>query len=222
MAFWLASPLMDPAMFLLTAGVIDMEFAMARTAAALAVGLLGGFLTLAFAKDRPGSEWLRATTAAGAVPVQTPAPINPRFWSNSEARSVFFASLVAQLKMLLPLMAIAFLLESLMLAWVPAPTISAWLGGEHAWAIPAAAVIGVPAYLNGTAAVPLVGGMLQLGMDRAVALTFMVAGGVTSIPAATAVWGVVKPKVFALYVALAFAGSLGVGYAYSGWLWLMR
>jgi uncharacterized protein len=31
MAFWLASPIMDPSMFVLTAGVLDLEFAVAKT-----------------------------------------------------------------------------------------------------------------------------------------------------------------------------------------------
>ena len=46
MAFWLASPLMDPQMFLLTMGALGLPFAIGKTAAALGVGLLGGFATL--------------------------------------------------------------------------------------------------------------------------------------------------------------------------------
>ena len=34
MAFWLASPIMDPSMFVLTAGVLGLEFAVAKTLAA--------------------------------------------------------------------------------------------------------------------------------------------------------------------------------------------
>ncbi|MFX4222766.1 MAG: permease [Thalassobaculum sp.] len=43
MAFWLASPLMDPSMFFLTAGTLGMDFALFKVAAAVAVGLIGGF-----------------------------------------------------------------------------------------------------------------------------------------------------------------------------------
>jgi uncharacterized protein len=53
-----------------------------------------------------------------------------------------------------------------------------------------------------------------------VVLAFLVGGGVTSIPAATAVWALVKPPVFALYLTLAVAGSLAAAYAYSAWLTL--
>ena len=41
MAFWLASPVMDPTMFL-TSGVLGVEFAVAKTLAAIGLGLTGG------------------------------------------------------------------------------------------------------------------------------------------------------------------------------------
>lgn len=47
MAFWLASPLMDPSMFLITTGILGLPFAIAKTVAAIGVGLLGGFGVLA-------------------------------------------------------------------------------------------------------------------------------------------------------------------------------
>ena len=42
MAFWLASTVMDPSMFALTAGVIGFEMAVAKTLSAVAIGLIGG------------------------------------------------------------------------------------------------------------------------------------------------------------------------------------
>lgn len=38
MAFWLASPVMDPSMFFLTTGVLGIEFAIGKTIAALSLG----------------------------------------------------------------------------------------------------------------------------------------------------------------------------------------
>ena len=43
MAFWLSSPLIDPAAFLITAGALGWPFAIGKTAAAVGVGLMGGF-----------------------------------------------------------------------------------------------------------------------------------------------------------------------------------
>ena len=87
---------------------------------------------------------------------------------------------------------LAFSLESLMVVWLPAEVIAANLGGEAGLAIPLAVVLGVPAYLNGFAAVPLIGELMSMGMAPGAALAFLVAGGVTSLPAAMAVFALVR------------------------------
>ena len=53
MAFWIASPIMDPEMFLLMAVVVGLPFTIAKTLAAIAMGLFAGFATLAV--ERAGS-----------------------------------------------------------------------------------------------------------------------------------------------------------------------
>ena len=73
------------------------------------------------------------------------------------------------------------------------------------------AVVGAPAYLNGYAAVPLVDALLAQGMANGAAMSFMVAGGVSSIPAALAVWALVKPRVFAAYMGFAITGATLTG-----------
>lgn len=52
MAFWIASPIMDPEMFILTAAVLGLPFAIAKTMAAVGMGLFAGFATLALS-ERP-------------------------------------------------------------------------------------------------------------------------------------------------------------------------
>ncbi len=43
MAFWLASPLIDPPTFVITVSELGLPFALSRAAFAVALGLLGGF-----------------------------------------------------------------------------------------------------------------------------------------------------------------------------------
>lgn len=49
-------------------------------------------------------------------------------------------------------------------------------------------IVAVPAYLNGFAAIPLVGELIAIGMAPGAALAFLVAGGMTSLPAPMAVF----------------------------------
>ena len=66
-------------------------------------------------------------------------------------------------------------------------------------------------YLNGYAAVPLVDALIQQGMSAGAAMSFMLAGGVSCIPAAIAVWALVKPRVFAGYIAYGVIGATVAG-----------
>ena len=77
-----------------------------------------------------------------------------------------------------------------------------------------AAVVGAPSYLNGYAAIPLISGLLEIGMTPGAAMAFVTAGAVSSIPAAIAVWALVKKPVFALYLALGLTGAMLSGWVY--------
>jgi uncharacterized protein len=218
MAFWIASPLMDPAMFVLTSANLGLEFAVVKTVSAIALGVAGGLATQALASRGLLGDVLRHAPrrACGAAAGSRKAP-HWRIWTSAATRADFVAGAAGNGWMLLRWMTIAFLLESLMLAWLPAAGIASLLGSE-AGAIPLAVLVSVPAYLNGYAALPLVRGLVELGMSPAVGLAFLVAGGITSIPAAMAVWAVVKPRIFGLYIAIATLGALGVAWLYAGLL----
>ena len=109
---------------------------------------------------------------------------------------------------------IAYLFEALMVTYGTTDWVAALLGGEGIGTIFLASLLGMPAYLNGFAAVGLLGGLMEQGMAPGAAMAFVIAGGVSCIPAAIAVWALVKPRVFAAYIGIAFLGSLIAGLAW--------
>ena len=220
MAFWLASPVIDPSMFVLTAGLLSVDFAIAKTLAAVGLGLLGGFGTMALAGLGGLKNPLKPDVGnggCGGASVRNPEPPVWAFWQETERRERFRRDALKTTLFLGKWLTLAFLLESLMVAYIPAETISGVLGGEGLAPVLTATLIGVPAYLNGYAATPLVAGLIGQGMAAGAGMAFLVAGGVTSMPAAIAVFALVRTPVFLLYVAFALAGSLAAGLLYQGW-----
>ncbi len=214
MAFWLASPLMDPAMFSITAGTLGFDFAIAKTLAAVGLGLFGGFTTMALAKSAVFADPLRETPqVGGCCGVKAPFSEKPvwAFWQDATRRTVFKNATLENALFLLKWLTLAYVLEALMIHYVPAEWVATFLGGEGVQPIFLGALVGAPAYLNGYAAVPLVAALLQQGMANGAAMSFMLAGGVSCIPAAIAVWALVKPRIFAAYLGLAFVGSFTAG-----------
>lgn len=220
MAFWLASPIMDPSMFVLTTGVLGLEFAIAKTVAAVGLGIFGGLVVLALSRGGALADPLRdgiGNGGCGGSKVRTPGPVVWGFWDEPERRAKFGKTAMATTLFLTKWLTLAFILESLMLAWIPAETVTASLGGEGLAPIALATLVGVPAYLNGYAALPLVGGLIGQGMAPGAGMAFLVAGGVTSIPAAMAVWALARPQVFALYFALSLTGAFASGLLFQFW-----
>lgn len=218
MAFWLASPLMDPSMFMLTVGTLGLGFALFKTMAAIAMGLIGGFGMAVLMRSGAFSEPLRPEVGnggCGGARVRSPKAVVWRFWHEAERRSTFVRNAGTTTLFLTKWLALAFLLESLMLAWIPAELVATTLGGDGLLPVITAVLVGVPAYLNGYAALPLIGGLMGQGMTPGAGMAFLIAGGVTSMPAAIAVWALARPPVFMAYVGFALTGSLALGLAFN-------
>jgi hypothetical protein len=218
MAFWLASPLMDPSMFLITAGILGVPFAVAKTLAAIGVGLLGGFGMLAmqragFLVGQPLREGVGDGGCAGSK-IRNPKAVVWRYWEETARRDAFWTNARQNALFLGKWLALAFLLESLMIAYVPNNLVAGIAGDGGFLSILMATLVGIPSYLNGNAALPLVAGLMEKGMAPGAAMAFLVSGGVTSIPAALAVWAIARRAVFAAYLLFAAVGALLAGLAF--------
>jgi uncharacterized membrane protein YraQ (UPF0718 family) len=218
MAFCIASPIMDPEMFLLTVAGININFAIAKTATAIGMGLLSGFSVLGIQRLGYIQHPLKKATGCGcgkpSFDPQAPIKISWRFWRESKSKDEFNSQIRTNGLFLGKWMAFAFFIESLMLAYIPPEFVASLVGAGNTMAIPTSALIGIPAYMNGYAAIPLISGMMELGMTPGAALSFATAGAVSSIPAAMAVYALVKRSIFFVYLALGLVGSLIAGYSY--------
>jgi uncharacterized membrane protein YraQ (UPF0718 family) len=214
MAFWLASPLIDPPTLFITAGALGWEFAVGKAIAAVSIGLMGGFALQAFMRTGVFADPLRPRTGGGCSSCgSSPFDGRPvwRFWQETERRETFRREGTANAIFLVKWLAFAYLLEGMLITYVPAEAIGPVVGGDGLLSIVIAAFVGAPAYLNSYAAPPLVAGLMDQGMSAGAGMAFMVGGAVSSIPAMAAVWSLVKAPVFAAYMILGIGGAIVVG-----------
>ena len=215
MAFWISSPLMSPSMFVLTAGVLGMDYAVARLVTAVLMGAGAGYLVYFLSSygllnnQLQGLSLSQKSCCSPAKSQDTATDTREsgfwaNFWPQAWNVSLFLG------KWLL----IAFILESLIVHYVDPSWISALLGKDRFFSIPLATVIGIPIYTSGVGAIPIVQGLLSSGMSHGAALAFLVSGPVTTIPAMTAVFALVKRQTFYIYLGVAIVGSLIAGYLY--------
>lgn len=204
MAFWVSSPVTDPSMLLITAGIIGIPFAVAKTVAAFGIGLFAGAVTWYLPGFRgAGNHLMRLESLdlyccdGGTV----------RFWPE-----VWSAT-----RLTLRWLALALVLEVYLQRMVPEEWIVSLFSDSASTSIPLAVLVGAPMYLDGYAALPLVRGLMEKGMSFGAALALMISGAAVSVYVAAAVVSLVRIRVFALYVLLAIVGASAAGYVAS-WL----
>jgi uncharacterized membrane protein YraQ (UPF0718 family) len=271
MAFWIASPSMDPEIFFLSVGTIGWNLAVWRLVGTLVLSLSAGFITHFLVqkkwisinvlkhKDNIDTQnspsmvktiWSKFSTAtrdlisfkhkerlpaaACCTANSSMAPHQPsvNYSTSINVQSSTIAHLEsscgcdekenfgkrlskeswAATLLVIKFMALAFFLEALIILYVPQEWITSIMGQENSWAILTAAFLGIPVYTSNLSALPMVSGLLTQGMSPAAALAFLIAGPTTTLPAMAAVWTLVLPRVFFLYVSFSLFGAIILGY----------
>ena len=210
MAFWLSSPLIDPPTLLITAAALGWPFAIGKAVVAVALGLTGGLIVMAVMRAGHFEVPLKNTPVSGCCggPKIPSGPTQWRVWATADQRSVFGVEFKENALFLLKWLALAYTLEALLVTYVPASLIAGLVGGEGVLPVVIAAVVGMPAYLNGYVAPALLAGLMEQGMSAGAAMAFLTAGAVSSIPAMAAVYSLVKAPVFAAYLGLGVSGAI--------------
>lgn len=155
-------------------------------------------------------------TESNPTPVsQNTAPITCGCKSKKKASQWSFDKILNETwkatALVVKFMALAFFINALISFYVPQQFISDLLGGTGSLSVIIATLVGVPAYTSNLTALPLVGGLITLGMNQGAALSFLIAGPTTTLPAMIAVWGIASKRVFALYLSFSLIGAIVFG-----------
>lgn len=221
MAFWLSSPITDPAMLSVTAATLGWEFAIGKTVAACGLGLFGGFGTSALSESGWTAEPLRRNRITGSLgqPCGTgDAGFHAAIWSEPARRARFAREAWSVTRLMVVVLIPAFAAEYALNATLAPDALSAYVGAESAYAVPLAVLVGAPAYIDGYAALPLTRALMEAGMAPSAAMAFLVSGGVVSIWGAMAIAPVLRLRPFLLYLLLATLGSMLSGWAFGAWV----
>lgn len=230
LALLITSPLMSPDAFLITVGQLGWTYALWKIAAATVVGLAAGFGALwlsrrgiltgtsfrvekmygAGGKVRPGFEEI--VVAGCFAHAGEPGGVVDR-----ESRFVFFLERFRDMALMVgKFLVAALLIQAAVTYYVPQNVIEPLLGRESALSVLFAAVLAVPLPLHQVAAPSVIKGLLVSGMSPGAAMTMLVGGPVTSIPALSALLGVYDRRAFVLYLGLGVAAAVAAGFLFQG------
>lgn len=195
-AFALASPLMNPVIFFLTATQIGMAMAIARTVTAFLLAVTGGLLTAKIFTQLHHMEKV------------------PAVFTSIRAGTLY-QQIYGNTKYIVKYFSIALLLSAAVRALVPPEFITTLLAGNAKVSTLIAIGMGVPFYTCGGSAIPFIETLMDLGMNKGAVLAFFIAGPATKLETLYAYKTLLGTRVLIFYLLLTFLFSYITGVLYS-------
>jgi uncharacterized membrane protein YraQ (UPF0718 family) len=186
MAFLVASPLINPSVFFLTASLLSLRMALLRLLFSFLIAMTGGLLIklLHFEIELP-QDYTHEREKERSIYVD--------FYRTALFLGKYFL--------------IALFLSAAVKALLPVDYISYILGRNINMSLLVAIALGVPFYSCGGAAIPLINVMMEKGMSDAAAISFFIAGPATKLETIYSYRSLLGGKILSFYLLLTGIGA---------------
>jgi len=208
MAFLVSSPLINPNLFFLTAGAFGMELAILRVISALILGIIAGYSTRYF---------INVDIIAKIKSKQIEGNYFTEMVKKEEASllRIFGIDLYKMTRYVSKYFFIAIILAALIKITFPTEILSGFFSDDNFWAVLLSTSAGVPFYVCGGAAIPVVQELASLGMNKGSVLAFFISGPVTKISNLVLMQAAFGSRIFGIYLTVGMGGALFIGLIYN-------
>ncbi len=205
----ISSPLINPNLFLLTAGAFGYEMAVLRLLSAFLLGIAAGYFTLWLIKIK----YIHPEIALNKNNHPNIAPYEP---SNNKSLAKKFGFEIYKMTIYISkYFFLGILLAATIKILVPPNLMIKLFRGNNFLSVLFSTGAGIPFYVCGGAAIPVVQQLADLGMNKGAVLAFFISGPVTRISNLVLVRTVFSPRVFVFYLSVSIFGAFLFGLIYS-------
>jgi uncharacterized membrane protein YraQ (UPF0718 family) len=202
MAFLFASPLLDPVVLGLLAFVIGLKgaalYAIVTFVASIGMGVL--LARLGLESDVKEAAY-RSKGEDGCCSVDLLLPVWRRAWSEAWG---FFVPI-------LPYLLVGTAIGAVVYGFIPTQWVASVAGADQPLAIPMAAVLGVPIYVNAETFFPITSALLEKGMGLGAVVALVVTGMGVSLPEVSMLAGLFRVRLVAVLIVSVFVVAIGSG-----------
>lgn len=209
MALMVSSPLINPNLFVLTAGAMGLEIAVLRVVAAISLGSLAGYLTLWLIKTKrldpsniiKGDQLFSMDHLPGS--------------STERSLTGFMKELYGMTRYISKYFFLAIVFAAAIKIAVNPEVIVKIFDSDNILSVIISTGAGVPFYVCGGAAIPVVQQLAALGMSKGAVLAYFISGPVTKISNLVILQAAFKRTILIQYLAIGIGGALIFGILYN-------
>ncbi len=137
-----------------------------------------------------------------------------RFLKKLKLREIGDAVIQIGLKQILLFFTIFVAIGYMINSFIPQEYIVTLFSADSIFSVPLAALIGLPLYISGEGAIPLVQALMANGAGGGAMMAFMITGSGTSAWVIAGISAFMKKRVVSLYIGLMLGGGILIGYLY--------
>jgi uncharacterized membrane protein YraQ (UPF0718 family) len=214
--FLLSSPLLNPIIIGILAVTFSVQLAVFYFVIAMVVSVSAGVLLerLGFEKYvRPEAydeEKKSCKASCGTKIKQASEPVEePNRWIK------IWYSTWKDFKKTLPFLLVGMSVGAIIYGFVPTELIVDYAGENKWYAIPIAAVIGIPLYIRASAIIPLSAGLVKKGMAMGSVMALIIGSAGASLAEVILLRAIFKKQMIAAFLTVVLGMAMSAGYLYS-------
>ena len=207
MALMMSSPLINPNLFILTTGTFGLHMALARVISAFILGVVAGYATDQLLKNK----WLQINNIVNK---------ETEMWVKNDNETepgwkLFGTELLKMTKFISKYFFLAIIFAAAIKILVNPIYIIRIFGGNSFLSVLLSTGAGIPFYVCGGAAIPIVQQLAELGMNKGSVLAFFISGPATKISNLIILKAAFNIKIFLIYILTAVLGAFLFGIVYN-------
>lgn len=206
--FLIASPLVNEVGVVMLAGMFDWQIPALYVVSAMCMAVVAGLVLSRLQLER----WVEPfvfNTPVGRISAGDTKP------SLRERVDAAVAETVEITRKVLPYVLVGIALGAGIHGWVPEDFFGRYASADNMWAVPVAAVAGIPLYANVASVIPLVEALAAKGMSLGALMAFMMSIVALSAPSLVMLRRVLKPQLLVIFTAIVAIGILTIGYLFN-------
>ena len=209
MVFLFASPLLNPIIIGLFAVTFGLQVAAFYFVIAMSVSVIAGYTLekLGFERFIKNEAYIEPRASNCASRCGGSAPVNK--WK------AIWLTTWADFKKVLPYLMGGIALGSLIYGFMPTELVSSMASDDNPFAIPVAAVIGIPLYIRAEAVIPLSAALAAKGMSLGAVMALIIGSAGASLTEVILLKSIFKNPMIIAFLVVILGMAVSAGYLYS-------